>query len=464
MTRKRLNTRARLGSSFRDPSGYVFADKGVLKRTISSSYEPIYRQIQQSGLYDRLITDSLLIPHRELKRSNKRNTLVILPDIVPFISYPYEWCMSQLQDAALLTLKIQGIALTYGFTLKDASAYNIQFYKGKPVLIDTLSFEPYTEGAPWVGYRQFCMHFLMPLLLMNRKSADLGKLFITYLDGIPLPLGSSLLPKTTYLSPSLFAHVHLHAMMEQKNASGAPSKHSRGSLSKDAFVTLINNLETTIRRLRPRASKSQWSTYTESHSYGQSGYREKQNIVDTIIRRLKVKTALDIGANTGDFSRLCTAHGINSIAIDNDNSCIEKLYQSDKRGGETNCLPLCVDITNPSPAIGWENNERTAFLDRANVDLVLALALIHHIAIGNNVPFDRIAHLMSRLGRYLIIEFVPKTDAMVQQMLNRREDVFANYTKNLFEKEFAVYFRIGSAFPVLNTARVIYLMERKHTV
>ncbi|HUD18953.1 MAG TPA: SAM-dependent methyltransferase [Patescibacteria group bacterium] len=464
MTKTRVNVpTTRLGSSFRDPSGHVIADKGILKRTISASYIPIYRKAEGSGLYDRLMKDALLIPHRELPRNNRKNNLVIQPDVIPFISYPYEWCFGELHDAALTTLNIQKTALAYGFSLKDASAYNIQFYNGKPILIDTLSFEPYVAGSPWIAYRQFCMHFLMPLLLMSRKSADFNKLFITHLDGIPLSLGSSLLPKTTLLNPSLLAHIHLHAMMEQKLA-GNTARHGNNTLSKDAFVTLLNNLESTIRHLKLRDSQSQWSSYEETHSYGVGGMREKKKIVTTLLRKIHAESALDIGANTGAFTALCIAGGINTIAVDNDHGCIEKLYAANKRNNVTNCLPLCIDITNPSPSIGWENNERSSFLDRTDVDLVLALALIHHIAIGNNVPFDYIARLMSRLGRYLIIEFVPKTDIMVRQMLANRVDVFTNYTKKLFEREFSVYFRVLGTFPVLNTGRVIYLMERKRGV
>ena len=194
--------RAQLGGSFRDPNGFVFVSEGTLYRQVNKSYQRHYDLLYSSGLYEALVSRHLLIAHDEcdyLPHGNDQIYKVLRPLPVPFVSYPYEWCFSQLKDAALVTLDLQKRALAHNMVLKDASAYNIQFLDGKPLLIDTLSFETYEEGRAWVAYRQFCQHFLAPLVLMSQKDIRLSQLLRVYIDGIPLDLAASLLPKRTYL-------------------------------------------------------------------------------------------------------------------------------------------------------------------------------------------------------------------------------------------------------------------------
>jgi hypothetical protein len=189
-----------LVSSFRDPSGFLFIREGILYRQVNQVYREDYSRLMDSGLYEKLVKNGLLITHAETDIQPADGVLsykVICPERVPFISYPYEWSFGQLQDAALATLSIQRRALKLGMSLKDASAYNIQFPKGKAMLIDTLSFEQYQEGEPWVAYRQFCQHFLAPLALMAYKDVRLNQLLRIYIDGIPLDLASKLLPRST---------------------------------------------------------------------------------------------------------------------------------------------------------------------------------------------------------------------------------------------------------------------------
>lgn len=208
-----------LASSFRDPSGFLFFENGTLFRSVNRLYQQNYDHLIQSRLYDKLVENDLLIPHREVQHpAEKRDDeyKIIQPEIVPFISYPYEWCFSQLKDAALALIKIQKQALDCNMVLKDASAYNIQFCKGKPLLIDTLSFEIYKENQPWVAYRQFCQHFLAPLSLMASRDIRLGQLIRIYIDGIPLDLVSGLLPISTWFKPALLTHIHLHAKAQKR--------------------------------------------------------------------------------------------------------------------------------------------------------------------------------------------------------------------------------------------------------
>ncbi len=187
-----------LPSSFRDPSGFVFRHAGEVYRQVNAGYAGQFEHFLSSGLYDALVSKGYLIAHEDVSDPDIPRApdchRILKPRAIPYISYPYEWSFSQLKDAAMLTLRIQTVALKHGFVLKDASAYNIQFDQGRPVFIDTLSFETYQEGAPWVAYRQFCQHFLAPLALMARIDVDLGKLLTTHIDCVPLSLASRLLP------------------------------------------------------------------------------------------------------------------------------------------------------------------------------------------------------------------------------------------------------------------------------
>ncbi|MGE5373519.1 MAG: SAM-dependent methyltransferase, partial [Bacteroidota bacterium] len=230
-----------LSASFRDPSGFLFIREGVLYRQVNQKYAQEYARLMESGLYEKLVKARLLVPHVEVEGVQPESGecfRVIQPERVPFISYPYEWSFGQLKDAALASLSIQKRALKLGMSLKDASAYNIQFVHGKATLIDTLSFELYKEGQPWVAYRQFCQHFLAPLSLMALKDVRLSQLLRVYIDGIPLDLASELLPWRTQLNFGLMTHIHLHAGAQRKYA-GQEVKSRGGSMTKQAMTGLI---------------------------------------------------------------------------------------------------------------------------------------------------------------------------------------------------------------------------------
>ena len=215
---KALINKQVLPSSFRDPSGYLFYLDGSLYRQINHNYKENYDHLMNSGLYDSLVNANLLIPHKEvdiLESKTNEYYKIIKPEPIPFISYPYEWCFSQLKDAALTTLMIQKKSLEFGMSLKDCSAYNIQFRKGIPIFIDTLSFEKYVEGKPWIAYKQFSQHFFAPLVLQYYRDVRLNQLFRIYIDGAPLDLVSSMLPFYTWLKFSMLSHIHLHSKSQK---------------------------------------------------------------------------------------------------------------------------------------------------------------------------------------------------------------------------------------------------------
>jgi len=449
-------------SSFRDPSGSLFVRDGVLYRRVNRVYQEHYDHLMRSGLYDALVQAGLLVPHEEvdLELTEPGVYRVIKPEPIAFISYPYEWCFSQLQDAALATLAIQETALDHGMCLKDASAYNIQFRSGKPTLIDTLSFERYQPGRPWVAYRQFCQHFLAPLALMAYADARLGQLLRVHIDGIPLDLASRLLPRRSRLSPSLYVHLHLHARVQQRFAERTVDTKRR-QVSPAALRGLVGMLKSLVGRLKWKPGGTAWSDYYHQTNYSPEAARDKRRLVEAFVDAVAPKTVWDLGANVGLYSRIASDRGIRTIAFDADPAAVEKNYLQCREAGEANLLPLVLDLTNPSPAIGWANEERMSLSARGPADLVLALALAHHLAIGNNVPFASIARFLASVCEALIIEFVPKSDSQVQRMLASREDVFADYGVEAFERGFGAHFAIASCQPIAASTRVLYLMRRR---
>jgi hypothetical protein len=451
--------------SFRDPNGFLFKHGGGLLRQINSAYRENYELLMGSGLYADLVREDLLVKHVESEQPPAEVELaykVIQPEIIPFISFPFEWCFSQYRDAALCTLQIMKRALEKDMILKDASAYNIQFNHGKPILIDTLSFEKYQEGLPWIAYRQFCQHFLAPLTLMALTDIRLGQLMRVYIDGIPLDLTSSLLPGKSKLNLGLQAHIHLHAVA-QKRYAGKEIKQvaQERKMSKMALTGLISSLETTVKGLSWKPEGTEWADYYSGTNYTDSAFLLKKKLLDELIVSAKPDYVWDLGANTGVFSRVSSSKGTPTISFDIDPAAVEINYLETRKNKEDNILPLVMDLTNPSPAIGWANEERASFGQRAQADLVLALALVHHLAISNNVPLRSLAESFSKLAPKLIIEFVPKEDSQVQRLLVSREDIFPDYNQEGFERAFKAYYHIEKALPIPETKRILYLMERR---
>lgn len=449
-------------SSFRDPSGFIFVQDNTIYRQINFSYKENYDFLMNSGLYKKLIDENLLIPHQEvdITLDNSNGYKIIKPKQIPFISYPYEWSFSQLKDAALTTIKIQKIANEFGMSLKDCSAFNIQFINCKCILIDTLSFEKYIEGKPWVAYRQFCKHFLSPLALMSQKDIRLNQLFRIFLDGIPLDLASSLLPTSSLFKFSSLSHIHLHAKSE-KHYGNKKVKKEKYKLSRSKFNALILSLESAIKSMKWKPHGTEWSDYYNDTNYSEEGFQQKKNIVEEFLNEIKPSTLWDLGANTGIFSRIASNKGIKTISFDIDPAAVEINYLNCVKNKETHILPLILDLSNPTPSLGWANEERMSLNDRSENNTVLALALIHHLIISNNVPIQKIAEFFKEVCRYLIIEFVPKTDSQVERLLVTREDIFSDYNSQTFEEKFRLYFLILKSQKIVGTERILYLMRKK---
>lgn len=332
-------------SSFRDPSGFLFYSDNVLYRQINFSYKKHYDHLMDSDLYKLLVDKQLLISHAESsfkKKFSDEAYIIIQPEFIQFISYPYEWCFSQLKDAALATLEIQKYALERGMVLKDASAYNIQFVRGKPMLIDTLSFEIYKEGEPWIAYRQFCQHFLAPLALMSYRDARLAQLLRIYIDGISLDLANSLLPFGSFLNLSLYAHIRLHSKIQNSTAKKEP--RSKLFLSKKGLFALIDNLESTITSLKWRPKMTEWGDYYDQTNYSLEAFSNKKKIIETFLKETNPKQVWDIGGNVGIFSRIASARGVETICFDIDPVAIEKNYLEVKKNKRKIFFRWCLTL------------------------------------------------------------------------------------------------------------------------
>ncbi len=450
-------------ASFRDPSGFLFTRDGRLFRQVNQRYAKDYEHLLESGLYDDLVSDGLLVAHaeREVSAAVPETAFrVIEPETIPFVSYPYEWCFSQLKGAALVTLAVQRKAIEHGMSLKDASAYNVQFHSGRPLWIDTLSFEILREGEPWVAYRQFCQHFLAPLALMSNVNIELGKLLRTLIDGVPLELASQLLPRRTQLKLSLLVHIHWHASAQRRFAGASTRQPKQGrQMNLNALRGLVDNLESAIRKLKWGPRQSAWADYEQTHAYSESAWGDKRRLTEKFLDEVRPNSVWDLGANVGTFSRLASQRGIPTVAFDFDPGAVELNYCKVREEGETHLLPLVMDLTNPSPALGWEHRERASLEQRGPASAIFALALEHHLAISNNVPLERLARFLARLGDFLLIEFIPKGDPQVQRLLISREDIFDEYHREGFEAAFGSHFEILRSDPVGDSGRLLYWMK-----
>ncbi len=454
-----------VSGSFRDPSGFMFKHDGKLYRQVNQKYREEYDLLMSSGLYDQLNKSRTLVAHKEvlldLAPRPEIAYKVIQPELVDFISYPYEWCFNQLKDAAILTLAIARRALEFGMSLKDASAYNIQFHQGKPIFIDTLSFEKYEDGAPWVAYRQFCQHFLAPLALMAKTDIRLAQLMLLHIDGIPLDLASKLLPTTTKVSFGLATHIHVHARSQQRYADKEVSQNDvKARVSKTAMLGLLDSLLSTVKSLKVKTIQTEWTDYYQDNNYTSDSFEAKRRLVRSFIEKVQPKQVWDLGGNTGEFSRAASDLQIPTVCFDIDPGAVQQNYDLVKTNKEKFMLPLRMDLTNPSPDLGWHNAERESMQARGPVDLVMALALIHHLAISNNVPLADVASYFADLGENLIIEFVPKSDSQVKRLLASRLDIFPDYTLEGFRKAFAQRFVILDEKPVEGSERTLFLMKR----
>jgi hypothetical protein len=449
-------------SSFRDPSGYVFIEDNKVKRVINPIYFEQYKSLTDSGFYKTLFDKKYLIPHQEVSKSDSK--ISIEASEIPFITYPYEWSFLQYKHAALLTLKIQKLCLENNFILKDASAFNITFHEGKPIFIDTLSFDFYKENNPWLAYKQFIMHFLGPLVLTKYFGQDHLKTLSQNLEGISLQKLSQLLPFKSYLSPTILTNIHLLAKYDKKYESD--KKTVNNNLSKASQVKLLDGLYNFISSLSVN-EKTEWDHYYNQINYDNVAYQFKKEVVKNWFLTIKGKSLIDIGGNDGTFSRELNDLAKLIIVADVDPNAVEQNYKQVLKNKEKMILPIVADILNPSANYGFNNEERFSFIDRVedlHLDGCLALAVIHHITLSGNIPFSLSAKFFSKMAPNLLIEFPKRSDSWVQFLLDSKREFknhFDFYNEENFEKEYSVYFEIINKQKIASSERILYSLKRR---
>ena len=455
-------------SSFRDPSGYVFEENGYIMRAIHECHRRHWDTAVQSGLLDIAQQREYIVAFSETV-TDSTVWKILRTQRIPFISYPYEWSFTQLQAAALLTLDLHMLALNHGMILKDASAFNVQFYNAKPIFIDLLSFEIWKEASPWPAYRQFCQHFLAPLLLMRYVDLRFGMLSKIFINGIDLDFTSKLLPMKTYFSSGIFMHIHLHAKVQKKYADIGLSveKVRSAKCSKSAMENIVNSLRDIIVNLNLPRIKTEWSDYYIDTNYTDEDANVKAAYVEKLcLAAAKRDIALDVGANTGRYSEILSKFYATVIAADIDPVAVDRhMRQLQERQTKINILPLVLDFVNSTPALGWACQERASFHERVEADCITALAIIHHLYFTSGIPFKNQAEFFSSLlGRSgcLILEFIQKSDAQVQRMIAAREMSLFDYSEEAMRHAFAEYFVEETCIALPDSSRMLYLMRKKY--
>jgi len=454
-------------ASFRDPSGYMFYDGVVLRRAINPIYFPQYKKLKESGFFKTLIDKGLLISQEETSVSEEK--IIITPERIPFITNPYEWSFEQFKHAALHTLKIQKYALSKGFILKDASAYNVTFHKGKPIFIDSLSFDFYEDDTPWRAYKQFITHFLGPLVLAKFHGTEVFKMLQTHIDGIPVKLIASLLPAKTKLSSTLYTNIHLLAKMESKHSEDYKAETKVAKLSKKSQNNILDSLFDYIKNLDLKES-SEWGDYYSKTNYEDAAFITKKDFVSSWVNALKPEKLIDVGGNDGTFARTVLDKVAQVIVTDIDSNAVDFNYKQLQKNKETNMLPFVCDVLQPAPGIGFNNTERDSLIDRLATyapDVTMALALIHHITLSGNVPFEKSAEFFAKFSKYLIIEFPTREDSWVESLLVRKREFinhFDFYNESNFEAGYLDYFELEKKEVITGTKRILYLLKRRDDV
>ena len=457
-------TNNRHSSSFRDPSGYIFTENGTILRAVNPVYFQQYRSLTDSGFYKKLFDNSLLIPHEEISTGEDR--IILKPKSIPFFSYPYEWSFGQYKHAALHTLKLQKYCLQNGFMLKDATAFNVTFHNGAPVFADTLSFDIYNEGEPWRAYKQFVMHFLAPLVLAKYYGNDMLKLLLQHIDGIPLQKASALLPFSARFSPVVYTNIILAAKYDARYSSDNKGEVKKVVISKQSQIRILDSLYNYIKDLSLN-EKTEWKDYYSITNYDAAAFEYKKQLVGKWQKEINAKKVVDLGGNDGTFSRVFKDSVTDILVTDIDPNAVNQNYSQVLQNKEKNILPLVSDLLNPSPAIGFNNKERSSLQQRIkdnNYDLSLALALIHHISLTGNVPFEMSAEMFASLSPYLIIEFPDREDSWVDFLLQSKREFaghFAYYNRQNFEDAYKEVFDVLATEAIPNTHRTMYLLKRK---
>jgi SAM-dependent methyltransferase len=475
----------RNAASFRDPSGFVFELDGRVLRAIDVPCYDIFIELRDAGLLDEWVDAGLVVGTTLVE---DRTLLDRLRDLYPGqtrflehqriepISYPYEWSPRMLADAGVLTLDLQIRLLEHGYSLKDATAYNVQFVNGRPVFIDFPSIERPPRLDVWIALGQFGRMFTYPLLLNRSKGQSPRSYFLAHLNGASVDEVRQAFGRFEILRPGLLWDVAIPYWLGKRdqgnpkpppsganaNATNAKANTNASATSAQGQIWNLKRLRAKLIRLgRPRAPRGVWADYTATCSYTDASERAKVDTIQRFMESRRPQMVLDVGCNTGSYASLAHACGADVVAIDSDHECVDELYGR-VRESRASILPLCVDISSPSPAMGFRNQERPGFLARVKPDCVFALALIHHLHVSANLPVADIRDMFAEMTRrYLVLEFVPTDDVMFRRLMRFRRDLYAKFTLDHCVSAFRERFDLVDRVDLEGSTRTLLIWEKR---
>ena len=456
--------------SFRDPTSRVYLAGDRVLRGLDAETAAAFDQLAASSFFTAALESGDVVGTRRVEAGPTDRpavdgwAAVLEHDRVDVITYPYEWSFGMLRDAALLQLRLTAAAIDEGFITKDATPYNVQFVGSRPTFIDVGSFEPLRVGEPWYGYRQFCQLFLNPLLLQAYRDLPFQLMLRGSLEGISPTVTASLLRRRDRFRRSTFAHVTMHARAERRfadNTSDVKGQMAAAGHGPRLLAAQVANLTRAVEGLRWKAASSTWSDYTERKHY-EGELSHKEDFVRRAVATVAPTQVLDLGANDGHFSAIAAERAERVLAVDSDHLVIERLYQRLRESGDDKIIPMVMDLADPSPARGWQGQERSSFTERAASDLVLCLAVVHHLALSSTVPFDLIVDFLADLGPRVVVEFPHREDPMVQRLLaNKRDGLFDSYDLDHWERALARRFTVEEQVELPSGNRTLYRVTRR---
>lgn len=451
-------------ASFKDNHGNVYHHENKIFRAINSSGKELFEDLVENNIIEESTKNNFLIETSIINNKNFLNvncSYLVEHKKIPFLSYPYEWSFDQLKIAALHHLNFQIFLLEKNFILKDASAFNIQFFGNSPIFIDLLSIKLKKKDEYWLGHNQFCDEFLNPLLFTFFKKVPFNALYQGNLNGITTENLNNLLSLKDKTNFFVFLNIFLKSKLQKNYSEKNLINLKQRKFSKISYLYILKNFKNFIEKINLDKKKTTWSDYSLNNTYSSDQFNQKKNIIIEFVKKNSPKFLLDIGCNDGVYSEFACKNGADYVVgVDSDYLSINKAFKRSKNN-KLNFLPLLIDFANPTPSLGWRQIERSSFIDRCNFDSIIALAVIHHLVIGKNLPLNEVIDVFMKISKNGIIEFVPKEDETVKYMLALREDVFFDYNIENFEKILATKAIIVNQHKLLNSNRVIFEYIKK---
>jgi len=456
--------------SFRDPTSAVFTIGGRVLRGLDGRAAERWQALRSTAFFADLVDRGKVVPTHDVELDEVPPSprgqpwcAVLEHEPVPMVSYPYEWPFAMLRAAALCQLEVLDAALAEGWSLQDGTAYNLQFIGPRPVFVDVGSFEP--EQGPWPGYRQFCETMMYPLMLQAHAGVAYQPELRGRLEGITTQTLDRLLRGMGRARPGVLRHVTLHGLVERRWTGGseATKQDLRGAgFTAEITRALVTKLRRLVAGLDVGRRRTEWADYGTTCSYSDQDTAAKRRLVEDAVAARSPGTLVDLGANDGAYSTLVAPHTGYVVAVDGDEQVVDRLWRRLASERITNVLPLVVDLADPSPGMGWRNRERRPLEQRLGADMALALALVHHLVIGRNVPVPMVVDWLADLAPAAVVEIPHREDPMVRQLLdNRPAGLFDDYGLDQFGEALDRRFNRVAEERLPGGTRTLVVLERR---